>query len=111
MDLEELEKLSENLEIEAKLAIGKNGKGAIPESLWETYSSMANTDGGIILLGVEELDDGHFLPHNIENPQKLLKDFWNTINNRQKVSKNILSPKDAFICEISLDILSILLKI
>ena len=41
--------LRENNKLEAKEAI----KG-FPKSTWETYSAFANTDGGIILLGVGE---------------------------------------------------------
>ena len=76
----------ENSTIEAR-----NAARGLPDSLWETYSAFANTYGGIILLGVRELEDGSFIPSGLRNSQKVLKDLWNTLNNPNKVSANLLT--------------------
>ncbi|MBN2702964.1 MAG: putative DNA binding domain-containing protein [Pontiellaceae bacterium] len=68
----------------------KAAKGGLPRRLWETYSAMANTQGGVILLGVK--DDGTI--EGVPDPAKQKKDFWNTVNNRGKVSLNLLSDAD-----------------
>ena len=62
----------------------KRAQGGLPRSLWETYSAFANSSGGVILLGVEELPDTSLRAVGVKDPNKLLDDFWNTVNNPRR---------------------------
>ena len=84
-DLGNVQTLRENYEFEAKAAQGRDGNGELPRSFWETYSSLANTDGGFVALGLEENPDHSFKCLGIGNPEKLLKELWDNLNNKQKV--------------------------
>lgn len=87
-DLYNLQNYREDGHIEAKEALG-----GLPESLWETYSAFANAEGGVILLGVEELPDKSLNALDILDPQWLLDDFWAIISDPRRVSVNILKPE------------------
>ena len=89
LDFNNLQQYRENNRIEAKEALG-----GLPESIWETYSGFANAEGGIILLGVEELPDKSLHALDILDPQWLLEDFWRIIHDPAQVSVNILRPDD-----------------
>lgn len=86
----------------------KKTKGGLPDSLWETYSSMANCYGGVILLGVVEKSDGSFVTTGLRDVEKLRKDFWNTVNNRKKVSINLLSDDDVESYEVNGDVVLVI---
>ena len=94
LDLTQLSKYKENNRIEAKKA-----QGGLPHSIWETYSAFANTFGGYILLGVVENADKSFSSVPLPAPEKLVSDFWNSVNNRSIVSVNILSDRNVQIVE------------
>ncbi len=92
--LEDISLLKESSELECKTAGGRDGKGAIPKDMWETYSAFANTDGGTILLGVKE-SKGRFSIQGITNVDKVKTDLFNTANS-QKVSVNLLSNQSVY---------------
>ena len=94
LHFEEIDKYRENNRIEAKRA-----QGGFPRSLWETYSAFANTIGGVILLGVEELPDKSFRPVKLPSPEWLVEEFWRLVNDRQIVSANILEESQVQIVE------------
>lgn len=85
-DITNFSAFTENNRIEVKKA-----KEGLPISVWETYSSFANTDGGVILLGIVERANHTLLVQGVTDAHKLVTDFWNTINNSQKVSLNIMT--------------------
>ena len=91
--LDDLALLRESVALECKLAQGRDGKGALPEDFWPTYSAMANAEGGLIVLGVRERK-GQFEPVGIEDVAKVRMELFNNLNNRQKVSVNLLSDAD-----------------
>ena len=63
----------------------KSARGGLPKEMWPTYSAFANTQGGIILLGVE--DDGSI--SGISNPPKYINEIFTQLNNPQKCSINL----------------------
>ncbi len=85
LDFNNLQNYRENNRIEAKQALG-----GLPESIWETYSAFANTQGGIILLGVEELPDKSLHALDLLDPQWLIEDFLAILDDPEQVSLNIL---------------------
>jgi ATP-dependent DNA helicase RecG len=92
-DLLDITALQEGAEVECKLAGGRDGHGAVPHDMWESYSAFANTRSGVILLGIKE-KKGRFTVEGIKNPAPLIKNIWDVINNQQKTNYNMLSEDD-----------------
>jgi len=92
LENEKLEKylttLEENYQIEFK-----KSKNSFPEEALKTYSAFANTDGGILILGIEETKEGLNIS-GVNSPEKVKNNMFNLLNNPQKVSKNILTDEN-----------------
>ncbi|WP_240474001.1 helix-turn-helix domain-containing protein [Salinivibrio socompensis] len=93
-DILDLKTLVESDQVEFKLAGGKDGKGTLPKDFWSSYSAMANGRGGWVILGVQE-KHGEFTPVGVVEPEKVKTDLFNQLNDRDKVSNNVISDQDA----------------
>ena len=102
-DIRKFDKYKEDNRREVKTA-----RDNLPVSLWDTYSSFANCYGGVIILGVKEREDGSWYTTGLKNPAKQQKTFWDTVNNRTKVSINLLTEKNVEIYEMNGDTIMVI---
>lgn len=86
----------------------KSAEGGLPQTLWDTYSSMANTYGGVIICGVKERNDGTWFTTGMKDVSKLKKNFWNQANDQKKVSINLLSESDVKAYEVGEDVILVI---
>ncbi|AGU84138.1 RNA-binding domain-containing protein [Streptococcus anginosus] len=70
----------------------KKAKNSLPNSFWETYSAFANTDGGKIILGIDEKNTDPY--QGVDDPQKIRDNLLALVANKQKVSCNLLTDND-----------------
>lgn len=75
-----------------------------------TYSAYANTYGGVIILGVKELENKHWKTTGlkVEDKEKLLDNLWNLLHNPKKVNINLLSEADVEAYEVGEDVIIVI---
>lgn len=95
LDLSQISRWRENNRLEAKLATG-----GLPQSLWETYSAFANTYGGVILLGVEELPDHSLRVQGLLDAREMVEELCAMLDDRRVVSANILAEDQIRVAEV-----------
>ena len=86
--------LAEAYDLECKAAQGRDGRGELPDDVWKSYSAMANADGGVILLGVQEKPRGTFRALGLADVERVRKALWDNLHNRKQVSVNLLTEGD-----------------
>ena len=98
-DIKRLLKEGEGFHVEMKAC-----SLSLPSSVWETYSAFANSRGGVILLGITEHKkhsaSERFQVTGVSDANKVVTDFFNTLNNPQKVSCNVMVDSDVRIVEV-----------
>ena len=89
-NIRNLLQLREGTEIEYKSA-----KGGFPGSFWETFSAFANSQGGVIVLGVKERN-GKLIPDGLTEEQiaTYKKAFWDNVHNKSCVNIPLLTERD-----------------
>lgn len=97
-DPKSFDKYREGNRLEVKAA-----NGGLPRSLWDTYSSFANSYGGCIVCGAVERIDGSWKTTGMKDIQKLKKNFWDIIHNKNKVSLCLLTEADVDEYEVNGD--------
>ena len=93
LELDSLGPIAEGVNLECKLAQGRDGQGELPRDFWPTYSAFANTGGGVVLLGVRE-HEGHFSVAGIPEPERLRRELRLGLEDPNRVSVNLLSEDD-----------------
>ena len=78
----------ESLDLEFKRAGGN-----LPASIWETISAFANTNGGRLILGIDERD-GQLAIEGLKDAYRMAQDLSNLLHNSQKISARICGPND-----------------
>lgn len=92
--IDDLQALRETVEIEFKRAAAPDGRGELPKDFWPTYSAMANTDGGDIFLGVEQLRGNRLATVSVPSWDQVRQQIFELASNKQKVNVCLLQDSD-----------------
>jgi ATP-dependent DNA helicase RecG len=55
----------------------KSAKGGLPKAIWPTISAFANTQGGWIVLGVDEQQNPPVI--GVTNPDRMLQNLFDSL--------------------------------
>ncbi len=71
----------------------KAARGGIPNSIWETVSAFANTQGGWLILGIAEREKSPVI-EGVADPTSMVRQLHEMMRNSSKISVAICGAKD-----------------
>lgn len=86
-DIQKLLLSGENQSVEFKEA-----KNSFPKDGMKTICSFANTNDGLLILGISEnTQNKEFYISGVNNPDKILDDLYSLVNNPKKINRNVIN--------------------
>ena len=79
----------------------KASGGGLPKDLWPTLSAFANTNGGWVVLGVAEHEDGAPSVHGVKDPKALEKQLFDQLRSKDKISFPVCGSADVSLEDVS----------
>lgn len=86
--IKELLKKGEGPNIEFKKATN-----TFPQDALTTISAFANTEGGLLVLGVSDDQNREYKITGVQSPEKIIDSLFNMMNNPQRINRNVI-PQD-----------------
>lgn len=77
----------------------KESRKGFPHDALKTICSFANTEGGILILGVSE-ENNKFYVSGVDNPTKLRDEMFNLLNNPNKINRNVITNEDVKVVDL-----------
>lgn len=77
----------------------KSAKNAFPKDAMETISAFANTDGGYIILGIDEDEYGSPVPVGVNKVNKVKDGMFDLLNQNNSISYNPIHNDDVRVVE------------
>lgn len=72
----------------------KTSSWSLPKNFWQTVSAFANTDGGLIVLGIDEPEKRQYKVVGVDTPEDVRTQLFNDSNNESAISKPLLNDED-----------------
>lgn len=75
----------------------KRAEHKFPKSALETICAFSNSNGGVLLLGIDE-DKGEIA--GVTDSKKIISKVFNHMNNTNEINRNVLSLEDVYVVDV-----------